>query len=247
MENRRTRLNRRIGFKVILGGIAAGYLLLAGYLLINGRFHEDKGMRETALLQSEAESDGKPAERAKKIALTFDDGPHPVYTPMLLEGLKKRDVKVTFFLMGSAVEKYPDIVKRISDDGHLIGNHTYHHVGLDNADEKLIQSEVVSANELIEQVAGERPQFIRPPFGQCNDQIETDTGMICVLWSIDPQDWCTNDASKVVKRVLANARENGIILMHDQYKTSVMAAFTIIDELQKEGYEFVTVDELLLD
>ena len=106
---------------------------------------------------------------------------------------------------------------------------------------------MVSANELIEEIAGERPQFIRPPFGQCDAGIESDTGMICVLWSIDPQDWCTKDASKVVKRVLANARDNGIILMHDQYKSSVMAAFTIIDELQKEGYEFVTVDEILLD
>ena len=183
----------------------------------------------------------------KYIALTFDDGPHPVYTPMLLEGLKKRGVKVTFFLMGSAVEKYPDIVKQIADDGHLIGNHTFHHVGLENADTALIESEVVSANELIEKIAGERPQFIRPPFGQCDDGIESDTGMICVLWSIDPQDWCTKDASKVVKRVMANAKDNGIILLHDQYKTSVMAAFTIIDELQKEGYEFVTVDEILLD
>ena len=71
--------------------------------------------------------------------------------------------------------------------------------------------------------------------------------MICVLWSIDSQDWCTKDASKVVRRVLPNVRDNSIILMHDQYKTSVQAAFTIIDELQKEGYEFVTVDEILLD
>lgn len=240
--------NRRTGFRLVIGGITIVYLLLAGYWFFYGKFREDKGMKETLLLQPEMENDGKTdGAGSRKIALTFDDGPHPVYTPMLLEGLKQRGVKATFFLMGSAVEKYPDIVKEIADDGHLIGNHTFHHVGLENADKALIESEVVSANELIEKVSGERPQFIRPPFGQCDEGIETDTGMICVLWSIDPQDWCTKDASKVVKRVLANARDNGIILMHDQYKTSVMAAFTIIDELQKQGYEFVTVDEILLD
>ncbi len=239
--------DRRKLFRLMIGGVVTAYLLLAGYWFFTGRFREDK-MKETVIWQSETEKDDKPEETGgKKIALTFDDGPHPVYTPMLLEGLKKRGVKVTFFLMGSAVEKYPDIVKQIADDGHLIGNHTFHHVGLENADTALIESEVVSANELIEKIAGERPQFIRPPFGQCDDGIESDTGMICVLWSIDPQDWCTKDAAKVVRRVVANAKDNGIILLHDQYKTSVMAAFTIIDELQKEGYEFVTVDEILLD
>lgn len=241
MKNRRTR------FRLVMGGIAAAYLLLAGYWFFTGRFREDN-MKETVIWQSETENDIKTeGTGGKKIALTFDDGPHPVYTPMLLDGLKKRDVKVTFFLMGSAVEKYPDIVKQIADDGHLIGNHTFHHVGLKNADAALIESEVISANELIEEIAGEQPQFIRPPFGNCDTGIESDTGMICVLWNIDPQDWCTKDASRVVKRVMANAKDNGIILMHDQYKTSVMAAFTIIDELQKEGYEFVTVDEILLD
>ncbi len=238
----------RTRFRVIVGGIAAAYLLLAGYWFFSGKFRGDEGMKETVIWQSETENDKGPGEEGgKKVALTFDDGPHPVYTPMLLEGLKKRGVKVTFFLMGSAVENYPDIVKEIADDGHLIGNHTLHHVGLENADAALIRSEVVSANELIEEVTGESPQFIRPPFGQCNDGIESDTGMICVLWSIDSQDWCTKDASKVVRRVLPNVRDNSIILMHDQYKTSVQAAFTIIDELQKEGYEFVTVDEILLD
>lgn len=240
--------NEPVRLKFMVGGMAAVCLLLGGYLFFNGKFDENKEMKETVIWQSETDNENKPEEQGgKKIALTFDDGPHPVYTPMLLEGLKERNVKATFFLMGSAVEKYPDIVKEISQDGHLIGNHTFHHVGLKNADADLIESEVVSANELIEQVTGERPQFIRPPFGQCSAGIESDTGMICVLWNIDSQDWCTKDASKVVKRVLANSRENGIILMHDQYKTSVMAAFTIIDELQKEGYEFVTVDEILLD
>lgn len=255
--------NRYKWLRIMTGGLFAAYLLLTGYLFLYDSTEEKKWgeLQETAYWQSQSEG-GKSTgqnndnnevmltetkKEPKKIALTFDDGPHPVYTPMLLEGLRKRGVKVTFFLMGSAVENYPDIVEEIAKDGHLIGNHTFHHVSLKNADNHLIEAEVLSANELIEEVSGQYPQFIRPPFGQCGDQIESETGMICVLWSIDPLDWCTPDASKVVERVLANARENGIILMHDQYKTSVLAAFTIIDQLQKEGYEFVTVDEILLE
>lgn len=247
-----------------MGGVLAAYLILTGYL-----FHAEKnvGVSSGAVwkpaVERALETDGQGSEeqgnnsvvaqrtgqpeKIKKIALTFDDGPHPIYTPMLLEGLKKRNVKVTFFLMGTAAEQYPDIVKQIADDGHLIGNHTFHHVSLENADEGTIEREVLSANELIEEISGEYPQFIRPPFGQCDKQVENQTGMLCVLWNIDPLDWCTADASKVVQRVLKNAKDNGIILMHDQYKTSVMAAFTVIDELQKQGYEFVTVDEILLD
>lgn len=229
--------------KMLASGLIAAYLLLLCCLWLadGAQKTEPDGLQETAAMQTQEKAE------PKKIALTFDDGPHPVYTPMLLEGLKERGVKVTFFLMGSAVENYPEIVEEIAKDGHLIGNHTFHHVSLEHADENLIETEVVSANELIEEVSGQYPQFIRPPFGQCGDLIESETGMICVLWNIDPLDWCTPDAATVVQRVVAKARENGIILMHDQYKTSVTAAFTIIDELQKEGYEFVTVDEILLD
>lgn len=241
--------NRHQWSKIVAGGLFAAYLLLTGYLFLCQKTGTNNinEVQETAYRQSGVIVDSGEEVNRKKIALTFDDGPHPVYTPMLLEGLKKRGVKVTFFLMGSAVEEYPDIVKEISEDGHLIGNHTFHHVSLENADENLIETEVLSANELIERVGGQYPQFLRPPFGQCSDQIENETGMICVLWNIDPLDWCTPDASKVVQRVLVNAKDNGIILMHDQYKTSVTAAFTIIDELQKEGYDFVTVDEILLE
>lgn len=245
--------NRHQWSKIAAGGLFAAYLLLTGCLFLSAKSPESLqgNLAETASRQSRAETKageitGENTEK-KKIALTFDDGPHPVYTPMLLEGLRERGVKVTFFLMGSAVESYPDIVKQIAADGHLIGNHTFHHVSLENADENMIRTEVISANELIEEVSGQYPQFIRPPFGQCSERIENQTGMLCVLWNIDPLDWCTPDASKVVQRVVSNARDNAIILMHDQYKTSVMAAFTIIDELQKEGYEFVTVDEILLD
>ena len=100
-----------------------------------------------------------------KVALTFDDGPHPVCTPQLLDGLKKRDVKVTFFVTGENVESYPEIVKRASEEGHLIGNHTFHHVQLTAANSDDFKKEIISTNDIIQEVTGKETSFIRPPYG----------------------------------------------------------------------------------
>ena len=184
---------------------------------------------------------------SKKIALTFDDGPHPYYTEQLLKGLKERNVKVTFFITGQNVEAYPEIVKEIHEDGHLIGNHTYHHIQLTSQNAEAFKQEIVKTNEIIREVTGEDTIYIRPPYGSWDKEFEKELNMFPVLWTIDPLDWCSSDVSCIVRTVCAKAGENDIILMHDQYKTTVTAALEIVDELMKEGYEFVTVDELLFD
>ena len=150
---------------------------------------------------------------------------------MLLDGLKERGIHATFFLLGESAQNYPDLVKRIQEEGHLIGNHTFHHTDLKNADTVLLHQEVVKTNEVIEKITGQTPQYIRPPFGSHKDSLEEQTGML----------------AGIVRQIEKNAKDNGIILMHDSYKTSVMAALTAIDDLQKEGYEFVTVDEILFE
>ncbi|MBD5106227.1 MAG: polysaccharide deacetylase family protein [Lachnospiraceae bacterium] len=182
-----------------------------------------------------------------KIALTFDDGPYPNYTRQLLEGLKKRNVKATFFILGKSAEEYPDVIETMYEDGHLIGNHTYHHVELTKVGREEFKEEILSTNNLLYELNGEYPQFIRPPFGAWEKELETELGMIPVLWTVDPLDWCTENSSAVVQRVVTKVKENDIILMHDCYKSSVTAALEIVDILQAEGYEFVTVDEILLD
>lgn len=184
---------------------------------------------------------------SKKIALTFDDGPHPYYTEQLLRGLKERNVKATFFITGQNVEAYPDIVKEIYDDGHLIGNHTYHHIQLTSQNEETFKQEILRTNEVIKAVTGEDTIYIRPPYGSWNKEFEKELNMFPVLWTIDPLDWCSSNVSCIVNNVCAKAGENDIILMHDQYKTTVTAALEIVDRLMGEGYEFVTVDELLFD
>lgn len=186
-------------------------------------------------------------EDSKKIALTFDDGPHPYYTEQLLKGLKKRDAKATFFITGQNVEAYPEIVLEIYKDGHLIGNHTYNHTQLTSGNVESFKSEIIKTNEVIKEVTGEDTIYVRPPYGSWNKEFEKELNMFPVLWTIDPLDWCSSDVSCIVNTVCAKAGENDIILMHDQYKTTVTAALEIVDRLKAEGYEFVTVDELLFD
>jgi len=183
----------------------------------------------------------------KRVAITFDDGPNPNYTAELLEGLKERGVVATFFLLGVEIEKYPEIVEKIYGDGHLIGTHSYQHVNLCNlTDEKAVE-QVVKTNKLIEDITGERPLFIRPPFGCWKKGLDYETTMIEVLWDVDPLDWNTDNTGVIVKRVLKSIEDGDIILLHDASESSVEAALQIVDQLQDEGYLFVTVDELVLN
>lgn len=184
-----------------------------------------------------------------KIAITFDDGPSAVYTPRLLDGLKERGVKATFFLIGQNIEKEggSEIVKRMYEEGHLIGNHTYHHVEITKVSNDEAYQELMLTNEAIENITGEEVQFMRPPFGLWQKELEKKIHVLPVMWSIDPLDWATENVDEIVNKVVTEAQENDIILLHDCYDSSVKAALRIIDLLQAEGYEFVTVDELMLD
>ena len=193
------------------------------------------------------ESVSASSAEKKKVAITFDDGPNPDYTPDLLKGLKERGVSATFFLLGKEVEKYPELVEQMHAEGHLIGTHSYEHVNLCNlTDEKAIE-QVDKTNALIEKITGERPQFIRPPYGCWKKNLDYKTSMIEVLWDVDPLDWKTGNSDVVVSRVLKNVEEGDIILLHDASASSVKAALSIIDKLQEDGYLFVTVDEIVLE
>lgn len=183
----------------------------------------------------------------KYLALTFDDGPHSVYTPILLDGLKERGVSVTFFLMGSSIPGNEAIVERMKKEGHLIGNHSYNHVRLTKAGSGAVCEAVDRTSRMIEDITGFRPQYMRPPYGDWNEELECETGMTAVLWSVDSMDWKLRNRERIVKKVLKEAEDGDIILMHDIFGTSVSAALEIIDILQKEGYTFVTADELLID
>ncbi len=182
-----------------------------------------------------------------RIALTFDDGPHPVYTPKLLDGLKERNVKATFFVVGKNIEGREDIIKRMDEEGHLIGNHTYDHVKITWLPEEEACAQITKTSELVKEITGKNTEFVRPPFGAWDKKLECGFEMFPVLWSIDPLDWTTKNVDAVVQKVLSRAEENSIILLHDYYDSSVEAALKIVDALLERGFEFVTVDELVLE
>lgn len=247
-------------WKTMAGLLFTAFLMLGGYLSCDTDATNIMSTISREYIMQEKENTGEYRDTnengkmednevmsIKKIALTFDDGPNPVYTPMLLDGLKERGIHATFFLLGESAEKYPDLVRRIHKEGHMIGNHTYHHKDLQHADTLLVQQEVIKTNEVLKRITGDEPQFVRPPFGNYADNLEELSGMVVVLWNIDPLDWCCEDAAAIERRVEENAREDAIILMHDSSKYSVMAALTAIDNLKKEGYEFVTVDEIVFE
>jgi peptidoglycan/xylan/chitin deacetylase (PgdA/CDA1 family) len=183
----------------------------------------------------------------KCIALTFDDGPHQTYTPKLLDGLKERGVHATFFLMGENIAGKEDLVRRMKEEGHLIANHSYKHIQLSKAGAEAACRGVEETNRIIWEITGKRPEYLRPPYGDWNEELECKVGMTTVLWSVDSLDWKLRSTDRIVKRVLKDVKEGDIILLHDIFPTSVDAALRLVDELQGRGYTFVTVDEILID
>ena len=196
-----------------------------------------------AEVKSEASSEIPP-----KVALTFDDGPSSEYTPLLLDGLRERNVKASFFVIGSNIEKEggEEIIRRIYEEGHLIGNHTWHHVDLSDLSTEDAWKELEMTDSLIKAVTGEETALVRPPFGEFPRSME-EPDKLYVKWTVDSRDWVTKDTQEIVRKVVTDTEENDIILMHDCYETSVEAALQIIDTLSEKGYEFVTVDRLLLE
>jgi peptidoglycan/xylan/chitin deacetylase (PgdA/CDA1 family) len=208
--------------------------------------------KDTLFLPADAGGDVKDEVKnqfsgSRQIALTFDDGPHSVYTPRLLDGLRQRGVHATFFLLGENVEGKEDIVKQMQEDGHLIGNHGYSHVQMNKESVSKACEQIERNNKQIEKITGVRPQYLRPPYGAWTAELECTTNMTVVLWNKDTLDWKSQSSKKVVRNIIKHVEPGDVILMHDVYPTSVEAALEVIDILTKQGYSFVTVDELLID
>ena len=242
LEHKKEKRNERAAIQ--LGLFLVG-LLLFGTAAGGQLTGEEKNGKEKAAIQtSGVVSD---AAEPKKIALTFDDGPHPVYTKILLDGLAERGAKASFFVTGENAEKYPELILRMQKEGHLIGNHTYHHVELTKVSENEARLELADTSAVIVRITGKEPEYMRPPFGAWQRKLEQEIQMLPVLWTIDPLDWTTENQDEIVNKVVTEAEENDIILLHDCYKSSIEAGLRIVDILQEEGFVFVTVDELLLN
>lgn len=246
------RLDRQI-MKKWMQGIGLIYILLLLGVCVpgvaGGNAQNDIG--ETLyLIRSENLKKGTDRKTEQpKIALTFDDGPNAQFTPLLLDGLKKRGVKATFFLIGKNIEagNNADIVKREWEEGHLLGNHTYNHVEITRVSNDTAYQEIKATNDLISEITGAPVEYMRPPFGLWQKKLEQRIHVLPVMWTVDPLDWATENEDEIVNKVVTEVEENDIILLHDCYKSSVRAALRIVDLLEAEGYQFVTVDELLVE
>ena len=194
----------------------------------------------------------------KKVALTFDDGPNEPYTSEILDILKKRKAKATFFQLGKFVEDYPDVSKRVVEEGHAIGNHTYSHPDLRFESLRVIQNQLVDCEEAIFKATGIRPSIFRPPYGAKSPKIIKEAkklGLVIIEYSVSSKGGGKTRLipEYLVKNVLSKVKNGSIILMHDGDRYSqgmdrsatVKAVGIIVESLQKEGYELVTVPELL--
>ena len=182
----------------------------------------------------------------KLVALTFDDGPKEGKTDALLDMLKEKGVYATFFMIGAQVEENQALVRRVYEEGHQIGIHTYSHVDLGCLSEEQ-KEEIEKSEAAIEAVTGQGELMLRPPFGRINETLEEWLDCPMILWSVDTEDWTGKSAAEIIRETAETVKDGDIILMHDEFKTSVEAALRIIDNLTAKGYTFVTVDELMVD
>lgn len=184
-------------------------------------------------------------EDVKYVALTFDDGPSPRCTPRLLDGLKERNVHATFFVVGCQVVKDPDIVERMAAEGHQVGNHSYDHKELDKLSAWEAAEDMRKNDALLQELLGEGDYWVRPPYGLLSEEERQALTVPVIGWSVDTEDWKSKDAGKILDIIYRDTEDGDIILLHDRYLNSVSAALQAVDHLQQQGYQFVTVAELL--
>ena len=177
------------------------------------------------------------------IALTFDDGPSPETTEHLLDGLKERGAHATFFLIGEQIDGMEDVVTRMRDEGHQVGNHTYSHTRLDRGSAAGL-GELGKADAQLCEALGEGEYWVRPPWGFVSDTIKKSVSVPLIYWSVDTEDWRSRNADLIAHTIVENAQNGDIVLLHDIYSESVDAALRAIDTLSAQGYQFVTVEEL---
>jgi len=199
-----------------------------------------KGLRFPKLMHGDA--------RKRQVALTFDDGPHPGYTIKILEILKKYNVKATFFLVGEQAERYPYLVRAEIAAGHVVANHTYHHVNLTKIPFEAVATEVKACGQVLRDITGKDPSFFRPPGGDYDREVARVVdalGYTMVLWTDNPGDYEMPTSQTLKARVLNHIRRGGIILLHDGIQQTIDILPDILKYLNSRGYELVTVEDMV--
>ena len=205
---------------------------------------EKERVKET---EKETEKEAKDPSK-KYVALTFDDGPHPTRTKKLLNILDDYKVKATFFMIGKNANANPGLVKEVSNRGHEVTNHSYNHPNLANLSYDNIMKELTSTDQAIINSSVQKPKLVRPPYGSFNDNVKKaikNNGQTMVNWSVDTLDWKHRNTPSIMSYVKQQVHPGAIILMHDIHETTVDAVPSVIEYLKSQGYEFVTVSDIL--
>ncbi|MFG1427101.1 polysaccharide deacetylase family protein [Roseixanthobacter glucoisosaccharinicivorans] len=183
------------------------------------------------------------------IAITFDDGPNPETTPKLLKILEARNIKATFFMLGTNASAYPDVVRAVAAGGNEIGNHSWNHPQLPKLTIAAADKQIEDTSAAIEAAIGKKPLYLRPPYGAMTPALQQHLvqkyGITMIFWSVDPLDWKIRDAQSIYDQVMKQVRPGAIILAHDIHATTVAAMPRVLDALIAKGYKFVTVSELI--
>ena len=195
-------------------------------------------------------SEAKLPPEKKVIALTFDDGPWPSSTAKVLDILKKNNIKSTFFVVGQNVKNYPELAKRIVTDGHTIANHTWHH-WYHHMNPQTAAYEVANTTDIIYKTTGVKTSLFRPPGGNMKNGVvdyAKSNKYAVIMWSSDSVDYSRLAVPRLINNIFRAAKPGGIVLMHDgggDRSHTIKALPEIINKFRKQGYEFVTVPELL--
>jgi peptidoglycan/xylan/chitin deacetylase (PgdA/CDA1 family) len=173
--------------------------------------------------------------RKGQIALTFDDGPHPVHTPAVLSVLEHYGLKANFFLVGENAERHPHLVQQMVAQGHVVGSHSFDHADLTTLDLDAAKDNIVKGQKVVSELAGRSSPFFRFPYGKSNDALQSfafDQGLLCFFWDVDSHDWCAPDPAPVVQTVVDGLKGNGgIILLHDSVAVTAQALAKIVEQL----------------
>lgn len=209
----------------------------------NGLTDKDIMNQQTETAKNQTDQPTKTDEL--QVALTFDDGPDPKVTMDILETLEKYSAKATFFMLGSQVEKFPEIAKNVSDAGHELANHSWSHPDLRKLNIEGIKDEILNTTEVIESATGSKVTGgFRPPYGAFNDTVRAQTDMPIILWDVDTLDWQHRNPNQLLTHVKNKTRDGSIILMHDIHQSTADGLDAVLSFLKDEGYTFVTISEL---
>ncbi|WP_417901881.1 peptidoglycan-N-acetylglucosamine deacetylase [Bacillus toyonensis] len=249
-------MKRVVVVLIAVAAVAIGYFMFQSITSPAKAVAKQENVVQLASEQSKVELNKTAPSRfngkERKVAyLTFDDGPDLVFTPKILDKLKQHNVKATFFLLGENAEKFPNVVKRIANEGHVIGNHTYSHPNLAKVNEAEYHNQIIKTEEILNRLAGYAPKFIRPPYGEIlENQLKwaTEQNFMIVQWSVDTVDWKGVSADTITNNVLGNSFPGSVILQHStpggHLQGSVDALDKIIPQLKTKGARFVTLPSM---